>query len=73
MNILQLASARIGLSTEKIFGDSYTYWEVRVPKEYICDKFMDYAHEDKIPECVQDYAIDILAGRVTKTKLLTNK
>jgi len=73
MNILQQASARIGFSTEKIFGDSYAYWEVRVPKEYICEQFMDYAYEGKIPECVKNYAIDILAGRVTRTKLLTNR
>jgi hypothetical protein len=73
MNILQLASERIGLTSEKVFGDSYAYWEVRVPKKYICDKFLDYAYEDKIPECVCDYCLDILAGRVTKMKLLTDR
>ena len=73
MNILQLASARIGLSAERIFGDSYAYWEVRVSKKYICNRFMDYAYEDKIPQCVIDYCIDILAERVTRTKLLTNR
>ena len=73
MNILQQASARICLSSERIFGDSYAYWEVRIPKQAICNKFMDYAYEDKIPQCVIDYCIDILAGRVTRTKLLTNR
>ncbi len=71
MNILQEASAKIGLSSEKVFGDSFSYWEVRLPKKVICDLFMDYAYEDKIPECVTDYCIDILAERITKPKLLT--
>jgi hypothetical protein len=73
MNILQEASAKIGLSSERVFGDSFSYWEVRLPKKKICDLFLDYAYQDKIPQTVIDYCIDILAGRVKKQKLLTYK
>jgi len=75
MNILQMASAKIGLPTEKIFGDSYSFFEVRVPKKYICDKFLDYAYDEtKIPsEPVVAYCLYILAGRITRTKLLTDR
>jgi hypothetical protein len=73
MNLLQQAANHIGLPSEKIFGDAYSYFEERVSKEFICNRFMDYAYEDKIPEVVQDYCIYILAGRVTKPKQLTER
>jgi len=68
MNILRQASEKIGLPSERVFGDSYSYFEVRISKEEICDKFLDYAYEDKIPEVVEDYCLYILAGRVKKQK-----
>jgi hypothetical protein len=66
MNILQQAANRIGLPSERVFGDSYSYWEKRVSKKYVCDKFLDYAYKEKIPELVSDYCLEILSGRITR-------
>jgi hypothetical protein len=68
-----MASAKIGLPSEKVFGDSYSYWEKRVSKKFVCDKFMDYAYQEKIPETVRNYCIDILANRVTQQPQLTRR
>lgn len=73
MNILQMASAKLGLPSERVFVDSYFYWEVRISKKEMCNKFMDYAYDDIIPKHVTDYCIDILAGRITRTKQLKDK
>jgi len=73
MNLIQMASAKIGYTTEKIFGNAYSYYEVRVSKKYICDKFMDYAYDDVIPHCVEDYCLAILTNKVTRNKLLKDR
>jgi len=73
MNILQLASAKIGYSSERIFGDSYAYYEVRVSKKYICEKFLDYAYREIIPDCVIDYCLEILTNKITRVKLLKDR
>ena len=65
-----MASAKIGYSTEKIFGNAYSYYEVRVSKQEICDKFLDYAYDNVIPDCVEDYCLAILTNKVTRVKLL---
>ena len=70
MNLIQMASAKIGYSTEKIFGNAYSYYEVRVSKQEICDRFLDYAYDNVIPECVEDYCLAILTNKVTRVKLL---
>jgi len=70
MNLIQMASAKIGYSTEKIFGNAYSYYEVRVSKQEICDKFLDYAYDNVIPDCVEDYCLAILTNKVTRVKLL---
>jgi hypothetical protein len=71
MNILQMAANKIGLPSERVFGDAYTYFEVRICKKKICDLFLDYAYEDTIPEVVEDYCLYILAGRISQQKLLS--
>jgi hypothetical protein len=68
MNILQQAANRIGLPSERVFGDAYSFFEVRRSKKYICNKFLDYAYnESKIPdEPVKAYCLYILADRITR-------
>ena len=60
------AADRLGCSPERVFGLAFEYWETPVSRKYIVEAFLDWYHTGKINQTVQDYILDILAGRTTR-------
>ena len=60
----------LGVPTERVFGLSFEYWETPHSKKYIVDQFLNWYHEGKINSTVEDFVIDVLAGRVQPQRYL---
>jgi len=54
----------LGVQTQRVFGLAFEYWETPRPRKYIVDQFKEWHYSGKIHPIVEDYLIDVLAGRV---------
>jgi len=63
------ASYILGVSPERVFGLAFEYMEEPKPKKYVVEAFLTWYHENKLNPIVEDFVLDVLAGRVQpKTK-----
>ncbi len=53
-----------GIPAEILFRHAYEYYEVRVSKHFLVQRFLDYLHLDIVPEVVQDYCLEVLSHRI---------
>lgn len=64
MNLLVETSVHEYRTEDVLFKEAFEYFEVRLPKKKIVQLYLDYLHQDKIPDCVQDYCLELLSGRL---------
>jgi hypothetical protein len=69
-HVVVLAVNETGLFAENVFKFAYDYYEVRVSKQFLVQRFLDYIHRDTVPEVVLDYCLEILSHRIACQKLL---
>lgn len=66
-SVFYQARHKIGFSSEASFYEAFAYWYERpVNNYYIQRKFIEYMHSggEKLPDCVINWAIDVLAERI---------
>lgn len=68
--LVRTAAEKLGVPTERVFGLSFEWNEEPRPRKYIVEQFLNWYHDGKIHPIVQDFVIDVLAGRVQPQKLL---
>jgi len=66
------AAEKLGVQIERVFGLSFEWAEEPRPKKFITKVWLDWFHTGKIHPIVQDFVIDVLAGRIVIPKLLKN-
>lgn len=75
--IVKTVAKRLGVSSERVFGLAFEYSEICVPKRYVLYQFLEWFYSGIIHSAVEDFCIDVMAGRVTckvkKTKTLKRK
>lgn len=63
----------LGVSSERVFGLSFEYWETPHSKKFIVEQFLKWYYDGVTHPVVEDFVIDVLAGRVQPIKLIKNK
>ena len=58
------AAVILSVAPERVFGLAFEYWETPHSKQYIVDQFLKWYYDGFVHETVEDYVIDVLAGRV---------
>lgn len=63
------AASRLGVCTERVFGLSFEYAEEPQSRKWIMNQYLRWYHEGWIHPTVQDFVIDVMAGRVQRTEI----
>jgi hypothetical protein len=54
----------IGVKPERVFGLAEEWTETFIPRKKVVNDFQEWYFKGIVPPYVEDYVIDILAGRV---------
>jgi hypothetical protein len=60
----------LGVAPERVFGLAFEYWETPHSKKFIVEQFLKWYYDGITHPIVEDFVIDVLAGRVQPIKLL---
>ena len=60
------AAARLGVEVPRVFGLAEEWEEKFHSKDYLVFLYQKFYWDGVIPDFVQDFVIDVLAGRVTR-------
>ena len=63
-NIVVLTVNESGIYAENIFKFAYEYYEVRVSKQFLIQRFLDWQYNNVVPEVVLNYCLEILSRRI---------
>ena len=66
--LVREAAYVLGVRPERVFGLAFEYEEEPRSKKYITNVFLDWYHENTLNPIVEDFVLDVLAGRVPKQK-----
>ena len=67
-NNIREAAHVLGVSSERVFGLAEEWEETFVPRKQVSIDFQEWYFTGKIPNYVEDFVIDVLAGRVQPKK-----
>lgn len=62
--MVKTVAAKLGVSSERVFGLAFEYAERCVTKNFVTYQFLEWCYRGKIHPVVEDYIIDIMAERV---------
>lgn len=62
-------AARLGICSERVFGLAFEYAEEPHNKKWIVEQYLKWYHEGLIHPSVQDFIIDVMAGRVERSEI----
>lgn len=60
------AAARLGVEVPRLFGLSQEYYEEFHSHDFLINSYNKFYWDGIIPDFVENFVIDILAGRVTR-------
>lgn len=66
--LVREAAFVLGVCPERVFGLAFEYEEDPHSKKFIMNQFLNWYHEGKTHPTVEDFVIDVLAGRVQPIK-----
>jgi hypothetical protein len=68
-NNVREAAYVLGVSSERMFSLAEEWEETFIPRKKVCDDFQDWYFDGKVPQYLEDFVIDVLAGRVPPKQL----
>ncbi|MFA7290119.1 MAG: hypothetical protein WC055_14680 [Melioribacteraceae bacterium] len=68
--LVRTAAEKLGVPTERIFGLSFEWNETPHSKKFIVEQFLRWYYDGITHPIIEDFVIDILAGRVQPIRQL---